>query len=162
MTRAKGVAFYTDRQATFDDMFGRLVKLPSGGPVRRSPLGNKVRTFFDRKDFEGWAKRDARIEVPQVKTIVAPYAYENRVLNLVKPIPLTTRAADDARYWALVQELLREARDPAVREAQVETSLADTHDPDEGARREDCETVLRESQVRAMAMKRGQNEGTIA
>ena len=66
----------------------------------------------------------------------------------MKPIPLTARAADDARYWALVQGLLRSASNAEVREAQVEAILASAHDSEEEARLKECRVVLEDSPVR--------------
>ncbi len=147
LTPARGILL-EDADADLDRLYAERVETPTeAAKAPRSHLGTRVRSLFSRADLKAHIERDRAVRVPEIRAAVAPYAYRNGVLNLVRPIALDDRAGETAGYWRMVQRLLKDSPDPAVRDARVEILLAEPHTPAEAKALAACRETLAGSDV---------------
>lgn len=147
LTSPRAVVLSESFETTFEDLYHRLVAEPKPERSKRSSLGRRLRSFFDKLPDQTSVFRNRKIKLPEVDVVEAPYAYLNGTLNLVKPIGLGERAKDEARSWLLVDHLLSAHAASFDHVPKIEVVLARADNPQEREQRAYCEKVLANSKM---------------
>lgn len=119
LTPLRAIAL-TDPWAELEELFQELAGQRTSTLIRpRTRLGRLLKEIFEGPVLAPRIQRDAGVLVPITgEFLVAPYAFRNGRLNLIKPLYMNSRALTEARALALEGDLLlrhsREMEDPAA------------------------------------------------
>jgi len=112
-----------DAQLDLEDLFDRLV----GEREQREPV-HRAETLFkkeaERVGVDRLLKREVTVDIPTIdRTITAPYAYQNGVLNLIQPerfeSPRREEVLRKTYRWAVEGQLLYETPNPKLGKVQL-------------------------------------------